>query len=328
MCFEREKPYMKKKFSFFLLLILVNFVAKAQQEALFSNYMFARTIANPSFVGADKTINALFCTRSMFTGFDGKPVTSVFGVDAPVEIFGIHSGLGLLIMNDKLGFQNDISVDFTYAYHHSLKNGRFGVGLKAGFNNYNIDPTEGWEYPDKEGSSDNFVPDQFSAMIFNVNFGAYYETSQYYLGFSASKLNRGVIFDPEDLEEIEYGYYVPHYYLTGAYNIELPDPLFDLQSAFILRSDLASYSLDINGTMFFKKKYWGGLGLRVSPKNIESFTILGGIELINGLDLGYALDVNTSYLIFKGATSHEVILTYSFNIETKRDKKYKSVRYL
>ena len=35
---------------------------------------------------------------------------------------------------------------------------------------------------------------------------------------------------------------------------------------------------------------------------------------MNGLNLGYALDVNTSGLIFKGATSHEVILTYSFNI--------------
>jgi len=319
---------MKKKFSFFLLLILVNLAAEAQQEPLFSNYMFARTITNPAFVGADKTINALFCDRAMFAGVKGKPVTSAFGVDAPVEIFGTHSGLGLLIMNDKIGFQSDISVDLTYSYHHSLKNGTLGVGIKAGFNNYSIKP-EDWISPDgNNGSGDEYVPEEFSNMIFNVNFGAYYETTQYYLGFSATKLNRGVIFDPEDLEKIEYGYYVPHFYLTGAYNIELPDPLFDLQTSFLARTDLAGYSVDLNGTMFFKKKYWGGLGLRVSPRNIESFTLLGGVELVNGLNLGYALDVNTSYLIFKGATSHEVILTYSFNIDTKRDKKYKSVRYL
>ena len=320
---------MKKKFSFFLLLILVNLAAEAQQEPLFSNYMFARTISNPAFVGADKTINALFCDRAMFAGVKGKPVTSAFGVDAPVEIFGTHSGLGLLIMSDKIGYQTDISVDFTYSYHHSLKNGTLGVGIKAGLNSYSIDP-EDWISPDgNNGSGDEYVPEQFSSnLIFNLNFGAYYETTQYYLGFSATKLNRGVIFDPEDLEEIEYGYYVPHFYLTGAYNIELPDPLFDLQASFLARSDLAGYSLDLNGTMFFKKRYWGGLGIRISPRNFESFTLLGGVELVNGLDLGYALDVNTSGLIFKGATSHEVILTYSFNIDTKRDKKYKSVRYL
>jgi hypothetical protein len=86
--------------------------------------------------------------------------------------------------------------------------------------------------------------------------------------------------------------------------------------------------LDMNATMFYKKRYWAGFGLRVSPKNIASFTLLAGTELVNGLNVGYALDVNTSYMIYGGATSHEIIITYSFNIDTKRDMKYKSVRYL
>ncbi len=321
---------MKKKFSFFLLLILVNLAAEAQQEPVFSNYMFARTVTNPAFAGSEKTINALFSHRIMFAGIEGNPVTSVFGVDAPFEIFGLRSGFGLLVMNDQLGFQEDVSIDMTYSYHHTLKTGKLGIGIKCGFNNYSIDPTEEWIYPDKTGGAgDPQVAEAgFSTMVFGINVGAYYETSKYYIGFSASKLNRGVIFDPEDVERNVMSYYVPHYYLTGAYNIALPDPLFDLQPTFVLRSDLASYMLDLNGTIFYKQKYRAGFGLRVSPRNIAAFTLLGGVELMSGLNIGYALDINTSYMIFNSATSHEVIVTYSFNVDTKRDKKYKSVRYL
>jgi type IX secretion system PorP/SprF family membrane protein len=322
---------MKKKISFFLLLILVNLAAEAQQEPLFSNYMFARTITNPGFVGSEKTINALFCNRIAFAGFEGKPVTSVFGVEAPFEMFGLKSGFGMMVMNDKIGSQEDISVDMTYSYHHTLKAGRLGFGLRCSFNDYTIDPSNGeWVYPDQNGGSgDPLIPDsKFHKMVFGINLGAYFETPKYYIGFSATKLNRGVIFDPADEQEIVISYYVPHYYLTGAYNIELPDPLFDLQPSFVLRTDLAGYSLDLNGTIFYKQKYRAGFGLRVSQSNIASLTLLGGVELLSGLNIGYALDVNTSYMVFNSATSHEVILTYSFNIDTKRDKKYKSVRYL
>jgi len=317
---------MKNYFCFFILFILVNLAAKAQQEPLFSNYMFLRTITNPGFVGAEKTINAIFCNRTMFAGFEGKPVTSTFGVEAPVELFGKRTGFGILMMNDKIGFQQLVKVDFSFAYHHSLKNGTLGFGIDLGLNNYSIDPT--WN-PNNDGldgthswetTGDPLIPQtSFTAPIgFALGFGAYYETPLYYIGLSGSNLNRGNISEPSlSGEDIVYAYYSAEYKLSGAYNIEMPDPLFDLRPSFILRSDLAAFMLDLNGTIFYKQN-----------GNIASFTLLGGTELVNGLNVGYALDINTSSMIYKGATSHEVIITYSFNIDSKRDMKYKSVRYL
>lgn len=332
---------MKNYFSFLILFILVNLAAQAQQEALFSNYMLMKSVTNRSFVGADKAINAVFCNRTEFAGFNssadvsGNPVTSVFGVDAPVEIFGKQSGVGILMMNDKIGFQQDVKVDFTFAYHHILENGTLGMGLSVGFNDWSITPS--WYIPTDDDyqdmwtdvSSDNYIPSSFSTIVFNLGVSAYYETQKYYIGLSASNINRGEITDPAqtDLEYV-YAYYATNFNLAGAYNIEMPDPLFDLQPSFVLRTDLAAYSLDLNATMLYKKRHWAGFGLRMSPGNIASFTLLGGTELVNGLNVGYALDVNTSGLIYSGATSHEIIVTYSFNIETKRDMKYKSVRYL
>jgi len=327
---------MKNYFSFFILFILVNLAAKAQEEPLFSNYMFLRTITNPGFVGAENTINATFCNRTMFAGFgEGKPVTSTFGVEAPVDLFGKRTGFGIVMMNDKIGFQQLVKVDFSFAYHHNLKNGALGFGLALGFNSYSIDPTWNTEISGEDGAyswpttGDPLIPSSFEDLDLGVGFGVYYETPQYYLGLSGSNLNRATISSTKEAEgEVDYLYYSAEYKLSGAYNIEMPDPLFDLRPSFVLRSDLAAYMLDMNATMFYKKRYWAGFGLRVSPKNIASFTLMGGTELVNGLNVGYALDINTSSMIYGGLTSHEVIITYSFNIDRKRDMKYKSVRYL
>lgn len=330
-----------KKFSFFIFFILVNLAAFSQQEPLFSNYMLSRPITNPGFTGADNTINAIFTNRTMFAGFGTKksetetlgiPVTSVFGVEAPVEIFGLRSGLGLVVVSDEIGFTENVNVDFTYSYHHSLDYGTLGFGLKMGFNNYSING----KWTDLEGdywtpsSSDQLVPDQFSDMTFGLGAGAYFETPKYYLGLSVSKVNSPeIVFAGNNKSEQTLAFYSPHYYLMGAYNIGLPDPLFDLRPSFLLRTDLSAYILDMNGTLYYKSKYWAGIGTRVSPTNLAAINILAGTELLNGLMLGYALDINTSYMMLGGgALSHEITVSYSFNIDAKRDQKYKSVRYL
>jgi len=335
-----REAFMKNYFSFLILFILVNLAAQAQQEPLFSNYMHMRSVTNRSLVGANKTIDAVFCNRTMFAGFndgEGIPVTSVFGVEAPVEIFGKQSGVGILMVNDKIGFQQDIKVDFTYAYHHRMENGTLGLGVSFGFNNYILTPD--WntgdlsdpDYSDiwQDESGDEYLPGGIKEIVFGIGLSTYYETTQYYVGLSASNINRGNITNTDDTgKEFVYAYYAPNFNLAGAYNIELPDPLFDLRPSFVLRTDLAAYILDLNATMFYKKRHWAGFGLRMSPSNVASFTLLGGTELVNGLNVGYAIDVNTSGMIYGGATSHEIIVTYSFNIDTKRDMKYKSVRYL
>lgn len=331
-----EKLFMKKIFSFFILFILVNLAANAQQEPIFSNYMLMRQVKNPAFVGAEKTINAIFNNRTMFAGFGpGKPVTSVFGVEAPVEIFGSQSGLGLMMISDKIGNFSTVDVNFSYAYHHTMQTGTLGGGIKLGLSSLTLAYVDGgeWFIPDGDQfqtvDADDYIPDPFTApLAFNISAGLYYETPKYYIGLSATNLNRAEVLT-NDVQAYMVSYYMPTYYLTGAYNIELPDPLFDLRPSFMLRTDFAASMLDVNGTMYYKKKYWAGLGLRVSPRNFAAVTVLGGLQLGNGLDIGYALDINTSgILVAGGATSHEVLVTYSFNFETKRDQKYKSVRYL
>lgn len=323
---------------------MVNLAVRAQQEPLFSGYMLNKVINNPAFSGTGAEINACFSNRVMFAGFgEGKPVTSVLSVEGPVNILGLKSGLGLMIKSDKIGFQEQTDVEILYAYHHAFETGKLGIGLNMGFFNYHISPT--WEYPNYSQYDDNGeypqdatqgdpnIPQEFSDMVFGIGLGAYYETTNYYLGLSGTRLNRAKLrytnSTGANAEAGEVFYtFEPHMYLTGGYNIALPDPLFDLRPTFMLRSDLSAWQLDINSTIFYKNRYWAGLGLRSSFVSFDAITIIMGTELINGLNISYAFDVNTSAMIYNGATSHEVLVTYSFNLNTKRNQRYKSVRYL
>ncbi|MBN2263959.1 MAG: PorP/SprF family type IX secretion system membrane protein [Prolixibacteraceae bacterium] len=318
---------MKKKISFFILFILVILAAKAQQEPTFSNYMFLKPYINAGFTGAEKTINASIVNSNMFVGMgEGRPTTSVFGVEAPFEMFGTRNGIGLFIMSDELGFQRNVNVNLSYAHHHKLRGGNLSGGISVGIMNYNIVTPE-WIVVDTE--NDEYIPnEEMSQVNVGINVGAFYETSDYSIGLSATNLNLPkVIYANTSTLETNFYFYQPNVYLMGAYNIALPDPLFDLQPTFLLSTDLAAYEFKLNATMFYNKKYRWGLGIKIDQYKLAALTVLAGMELMSGLDIGYAMNINNA-LIMGGATSHEVLVTYSFNLEGKRDQKYKSIRYL
>jgi type IX secretion system PorP/SprF family membrane protein len=332
------KYLVKKRNSFLILLLLVNLAANAQQNPMFSGCFLGKTLHNPAFSGAGNEINASFINRVMLLGIgEGKPITSVFGIEGPVEILGLRSGLGILIKSDQIGFQQQTDVEFNYSYHRDTETGRFGLGLNLGFYNYGIEGE--WSVPNysdygytmKPATGDVAIPKNQTKMVFGIGLGAYYQSSDYFMGLSASHLNGTVLRNDTETsaeEAIAFMSYRPHYYLTGGYNIALPDPLFDLRPAVMLRSDLASWQVDVNGTVFYKDKLWAGLGLRSSFISFDAVTVLFGTELFDGLGFTYLLDVNTSALFPKGATNHEVMISYAFNIKTKKNQKYKSVRYL
>jgi type IX secretion system PorP/SprF family membrane protein len=343
LCLIQLKYIVKKKNSFLILLLLVKLAAVAQQEPLFSSYMFSKAVHNPSFSGAGTQMNAVFLNRVMFLGFgEGKPITSVFGVEGPIDLFGIRSGLGLMVKSDEIGFQEQTDVEVLYAYHRNTETGKLGFGLNLGFYNYHLSPD--WIYPessfknnDTHGyppntiSGDRSIPNEISNMAFGIGLGAYYESTNYYVGLSATKINGAEIRNDTGTETEKgevFFKYRPHFYLTGGYNIALPDPLFDLRPTVLLKSDLSAWQLDLNGTLFYKSRYWGGLGLRSSFVSFDAITLIMGTELVNGLNISYAIDINTSAMFLNGATSHEVMVTYSFNLNTKKDQRYKSVRYL
>ena len=159
-----------------------------------------------------------------------------------------------------------------------------------------------------------------SQMAIDIGMGVYLKASNYYVGASVTHLNQANI----EFSDLASTYLSRHYYLSGGYNIKLPDPLFELRPSFLFKSDAASWQLDLNANIVYDERLWGGLSYRYQ----DAISLLLGAELNNGLVFGYSFDLTTSAIGRYGYGSHEIFLSYSLDLEKNRTRKYKSIRFL
>ncbi len=313
---------MKKIISFLYLLLLINLAALGQQDPQFTNNMFYKLGVNPGFAGAEDKISGLILNRYQWEGFPGAAKTLVFSVDAAINAFG-SSGLGLNIVSDQIGFFKDIKVNANYAYKTELNLGNLGIGVSLGVYNQNVNGE--WEVPEDERltqpGSDPLIPQGESSQVAgDVGFGMYLSNNRYYLGASVTHINEASL---KNVEAVNY-YFTRHYYLMGGYNIKLADPLFELRPSFLFKSDLAAMQLDINTNIVYDERFWGGLTYRLN----DGVALLMGLEMLNGLKVGYSFDLVTSAIGYYAFGSHEIFVSYSIALDRNRNQKYKSVRFL
>lgn len=313
-----------KKTTFFLvaILLLQGSSAIAQQDPQFSHNMFNHTAVNPGFAGSSGRINITAINRQQWVGFDGAPVTTLFSADAALKPFGIKSGVGLTIIQDEIGFEKDFHIKAAYAYRMNLGAGELAAGVTFGLVNKSLEAE--WEVPSGSDftppSGDPSIPDDQSKMAFDMGFGLFYSDSKMYVGLSTAHLNQAQFKLEKGTPSLQ-----RHYFLTAGYNIELPFPLFELQPSTFIKFDGTSAQVSANARVIYNKKFWGGVTYRLG----DAFVAMAGIELFNGLKIGYSYDVTTSKIRKYSSGSHEVFINYQFSLDFgKGAHRYKSVRFL
>ena len=316
---------MRKIISFLFFAIIANLAALGQQDPQYTNHMYYKLGVNPGFAGSDDAINGIILNRYQWSGLEGAPKTLIFSADASVDLFGSPGGVGLNIISDELGFEENVLVNFSYAYKARLAFGVLGIGLSAGFFSKSINGE--WFIPEDDlgiyvqPGSDPGVPQGESSQIaFDAGIGVFLKGVNYYAGASVTHVNQAAI----RYADLASTYLARHYYLTGGYNIRLSDPLFELRPSLLFKSDLAGWQLDVNANLVYDDRLWGGITYRTQ----DAIALLLGLELINGLKVGYSFDLTTSAIGRYGYGSHEIFIGYSVDLERNRNRKYKSVRFL
>ncbi len=112
----------------------------AQQDPHYTQYMFNTMSVNPAYAGikGHPVVNVL--GRTQWVGFDGAPNTQNLSFDMPLVIGHSLLGVGLNLVNDKIGLSHEIYVDATMSY--TVETGYEGVlsfGLRLGGRMLNID---------------------------------------------------------------------------------------------------------------------------------------------------------------------------------------------
>lgn len=314
---------MKKVRTVILALILPATVVFGQQDPVVSNYMFNTQTYNPAYSGMTGMITATALTRQQWVGFPGAPSTMIFNVNTPFSLFGLRSGAGLLVEADKYGFSNDIDLSLSYSALLPVGSGTLGAGFSVGLLNKTLAPE--WFIPSGTShtppSGDPLIPENDESFLaLDISAGVYYQGLNYYAGISVTHLNQPKIKYSETAT-----YVSREYYLTAGYYYQLPNPSLELIPSVFIVNDGATTQYLATGMVRYNKKIWGGVSYRIS----DAITGFAGVELYNGLKIGYGYDFPISEIRKGTSGSHEFVVSYSFDLGLGRSvTKYKSIRFL
>ncbi len=318
-----------KKF-YLIIALALPILAFSQQDVQFSQYMFNRIYYNPGVAGAGGAICVNALHRSQWVGFEGAPVTQNINANIPIRTIG--GGIGVSIVNDEIGFFNNIAARVMYAYQLELADGTLGFGLGASFLNKSLgDGT--WipsDYNGVGGAIDPNLP-SFNANGFQIDaeFGIYYESQNIWGGVSSTRM----IETATDVESQVGGNNLPsafrnarHYYIMGGYNWAIPATNWELRPSTLVKLTSGSTTFDVNVMGVYNNKFWGGVTYRLQ----DAVAAMMGWQVTPDLRLGYSYDVATSPLSGQGGGSHEVMAQYCFKIEIPPRIKgsYKNPRFL
>jgi type IX secretion system PorP/SprF family membrane protein len=322
---DRIRQLLIKAFVLLVLLIICIFAANAQQDPQFSQNRLNQLTVNPSFAGLNGLINFSLLNRYQWVGFPGAPVTNVFNVDASLHLIGSKDGVGVSIVNDVIGFEKNVSVELNYSWRTKLGKGLLGTGVSVGLMNKNLNldmsDVNRWGDPGDFNFTDPALPQGVaSGVLVDLGVGFFYQCRNWELALSARHLNQPVLsFD----ESGKYSFR-RHYYMSGTYTFQMANERFEVLPSFFFKTDATTWQADINMTVQYDKRLWGGMGYRIG----DAIIITAGTELWNGIKFGYSYDVSISSLSRYNAGSHELFLAYSVLLNKKRTHKYRSVRFL
>ncbi len=253
----------------------------AQQESNFSHYMFNHQTLNPGYVGARGLTTFSSVVRSQWTGWEGAPESQTLTFNSFVP--NKNLGVGLSVINDKIGPTQATSAALDLAYHLRLnrENHRLSIGIKVSALNYflNTDLIQ-----TATPNDPTFTLDQETALLPNVGFGGYYYSQKFYAGFAVPQL-----LGAEDFNV------VPHYYLmTGGLVVLSEDLLLKPSLLFKHTQNVSGY--DASLLVYIKETFWVGGQFKnaFNPEQLSDFSFSGS-SLMIGTSIGEYFQLGYSY---------------------------------
>jgi type IX secretion system PorP/SprF family membrane protein len=291
-----------------VFLILIPFSLSGQLTPVTNQYVLNPLTINPAFAGNRGVLNVAANYRKQWAGIQGAPETMTFAADAPV--FENKVGLGLIIMNDKIGVTKNTYIMTNYSYNVTIGDGSLSFGLGAGLITTNtiwsdlvvLDPGDELYLT----NSSRFVVPSFS-------FGTYYNNHNYFLGFSVpefvgykfnyDKNKYGLTVDPSQY----------NFLLTTGYAIKMSSKVDFVPSTLINFSPGQKLLYDVNLNLNFGNRFWLGASFR----NARSVGALTQLQINNQFKVAYTYDFDTGKLGGYSNGSHEIMLRYEFRYKVK-----------
>lgn len=295
------------------------FVLSAQQDAMYTHYMNNTLVANPGYAGSRDALTVTALHRSQWVDFKGAPVTQTLTMHTPLK--NRHVGIGLSVLNDKIGPINNTAIAGDFAYILKLDDkSKLALGLSATLDILQANLT-GIQLDDPNDAV--FQGNVSNKLSPNFGFGAYYYRERFYAGLSVPNMLQNSISvthtaDGNTLAAKEQR----HYFIIAGTMLRISDNVGFKPTTYIKVTPAAPIEADLTASFILMKKLLVGAMFRTG----DSFGGLVGLDLTDQFHIGYSYDWSYGLQSFKyNKGSHEILLRYDFIFFDK--KRVRSPRY-
>jgi len=288
-----------------IVFLLAGSCLYAQQDALFSQYMFNKMVINPAYTGTRDALSLTMVGRQQWAGLDGAPRTATFTIHSPLR--NEKLGLGMYCYTDVLGPLQTSGAIGAFSYKFQWGPGKLSFGLQFGFKHMFVD----WNKVKMSEENDVALTGQSGKnFAVDANIGLYYYTETYYVGISTKHLLEQDIGTQELYDDAISSTLMRHLYGMAGLAIPVNDYLVlqpSIMARYVQNSPL---QMDFNANFMIKEVFTLGFSYRTE----RSFVFLVEVLVKNRLRIGYSYDIFLNELSQYNKGSHELLIGFDFPV--------------
>jgi type IX secretion system PorP/SprF family membrane protein len=316
---------MKKRLLTLVFASLLSWMAKAQQQGLFSNYLLNGYIYNPALAGIEDHLDVRTSYRKQWLNLPG-PTTMYASINGAVnqkdlnkEELGslpmrgastikfknvapkkIRHGVGGFFLNDQAGLLTRNQFNVGYAIHLPLSQQYYlAFGLGFGANLFSLGSPNL-----RDEGDDAFAGSQNISAFPDLQAGLYFYSDRLQIGISSTQMIANNMSFAKFNKDLSFNSLTRHFFGTLSYAIPL-DQDFDLLPVGILRyTQNSPLSWEGGLKIRYQNTFWAG----GSYRHQSAIVGMVGLSLSKWIDLAYAYDFATNDIQSSNIGSHEVVL--------------------
>jgi len=293
------------KYTHIIQLLVVIIMGKAlevsaQQDPMFSQYMFNTLSINPAYAGSADRLSLVGIHRSQWVKFDGAPITQTVTAHAPLRFESIS--VGGSIINDQHGPVKQTAVFADVSYRIFFDNSKLAFGLKGGGNLYSANLTD---LNPLQADDQAFQANISTKFLANFGFGVMWYSKRGFIGASTPRLLQNKLLEAE-LPDFRNNTERIHGFLIAGYVWDLSNYVKFKPTVLLKAVNGAPPGFDVTTNFLFYDKLWMGAMYRWN----DAVGVLVQYEINNKLKFGYAYDYIISDIGRYTSGSHELMIGY------------------
>jgi type IX secretion system PorP/SprF family membrane protein len=286
-----------------LIFVFMISLSYGQQLPQYSQWSWHQFASNPAHAGIKNCVDIHSLYRMQWVGFEGAPSSGFLTVAIPLgakrrQYLSARHGLGFKFETDRIGQFSSQRLNVAYAGHFNFnKTNRLSLGIYAGVLQTGYDPSSiTTTVPDPSAANES------SFVTPDASFGAWFNSTNYYLGFTLQNLI------PSKWQSIgtdsRYGF---HANLNAGYRLNVKEHFSLLPTIQLKIPPKGPSAVDL----ILQADYNNMFGFGVGYRNTDALILLIQFKIKEQFSIGYSFDYTLSQIQVGAQNTHEVSLRFT-----------------